>query len=67
MDPFHGIRDHPQMMSTLRRGGGGRWPKRENNTDRLHDWDSDKGVGAKKLQKSADVIYGWSRTLMSKI
>ena len=40
-------------------GGGGGSPKRDNRTDRLREWDSDKGEGVQKSQNLRDFIYGW--------
>ena len=43
-----------------------RWgcPKRDDSTDRLREWDSDKGRGG---GQKCDVIYGWSLTYLRPI
>ena len=38
------------MTSALREREGS-WSKRDNSTDRLHEWDSDKGGRGPKIQK----------------
>ena len=38
---------------------GGRFQKHDNSTDRLREWDSDKGEGGPKYKKFADVIEIW--------
>ena len=38
-------------------GEGEGWPKRDNSTDRLREWDSDKEEeGVQKCKKIADII-----------
>ena len=37
------------MTSALRQREGG-WSKRDDSTDRLREWDSDKGGGGQKIQ-----------------
>ena len=37
-------------------GEGGGWPKCDDSTDRLREWDSDKGEGVQKSENYADVI-----------
>ena len=44
-------------MTSALRGREGGWSKRDNSTDRLREWDSDKGIGGPKMW---DVLYGWS-------
>ena len=44
-------------------GGGGGSSKRDNSTDRLREWDSDKGRGVENPKNFADVIYGMSLVL----
>ena len=39
-------------MTSALRGREGGWPKHDDNTDRLHEWDSDKGGGGLKIQKN---------------
>ena len=39
------------MTSALRQREGG-WSKRDDSTDRLHEWDSDKGLGGPNFPKS---------------
>ena len=38
------------------RGREGGWSKRDNISDRLREWDSDKGDGVQKSENFADVI-----------
>ena len=48
------------MTSALRLGGGN--PKFDDSTDKLRDWDIEKGGGVQKSQNFGDVIYGgWSQ------
>ena len=37
-------------------GEGGGWSKRDDSTDRLREWDSDKGEGVQKSENFPDVI-----------
>ena len=43
-------------MTSARRGREGGSPKRDDSTDRLREWDSDKGEGVQKSENFADVI-----------
>ena len=44
-------------MTSALRGREGGWSKRDDSTDRLRDWDSDKGgEGGQKSENFADVI-----------
>ena len=38
-------------MTSALRGREGGWSKRDGSTDRLREWDSDKGGGGPKIQK----------------
>ena len=45
-------------MTSALRGREGGWSKRDDSTDRLRDWDSDKGgEGVQKSENFADVIF----------
>ena len=43
-------------MTSALRGREGGWSKRDDSTDRLREWDSDKGERVQKSQIFADVI-----------
>ena len=43
-------------MTSALRGREGSWSKRDNSTDRLREWDSDKGGEVQKSENFADVI-----------
>ena len=47
-------------MTSTEEGGG--WPKRDNNTGRMQEYDSDKGEGVETPKKIADVICEWPLT-----
>ena len=50
-------------MTSALRGREGGWSKRDDSTDRLREWDSDKeGEGVQKSENFADVLYVWSLT-----
>ena len=53
--PGDQFRGDTYMTSALRGREGG-WPKRDDSTDRLREWDSDRGEGVQKSQNFADVI-----------
>ena len=38
-------------MTSALRGREGGWSKRDDSTDRLREWDSDKGGGGPKIRK----------------
>ena len=44
------MRGHTLMTSALR-GREGDWSKCDDSTDRLREWDSDKGGGGPKIRK----------------
>ena len=43
-------------MTSALRGREGGWSKRDDSTDRLREWDSDKGGGVQKSKNFANVI-----------
>ena len=43
-------------MTSAVRGREGGWSKRDDSTDRLREWDSDKGEGVQKSKTFAGVI-----------
>ena len=43
-------------MTSALRGREVGWSKRDDSTDRLREWDSDKGEGVQKFENFADVI-----------
>ena len=43
-------------MTSALRGREGGWSKRDDSTDRLREWDSDKGEGVKKSENVVDVV-----------
>ena len=46
--------------SSRRQEGGGGYVKHDNISDRLREWDSDKGRwGSKNMKFLRNVIYGW--------
>ena len=49
------VRDHSHMTSALRGREGG-CPKHDDSTDRLREWDSDKGGVVQKAEKFVDII-----------
>ena len=49
-------------MTSALRGREGCWPKHDDSTDRLREWDSDKeGRGSKSVKNLHDFLYGWFR------
>ena len=47
-------------MTSALRGREGGWSKHDDSTDRLREWDSDKGgEGVQKSENFADVLYVW--------
>ena len=42
-------------MTSALRGGSGGYPKRDDSTDKLFEWDSDRG-GVKQSENVADVM-----------
>ena len=43
-------------MTSALRGREGGWSKHDDSTDRLREWDRDKGEGVQKSENFADVI-----------
>ena len=45
-------------MTSALRGREGGWSKRDGSTDRLREWDSDKGEGIQKSEKLTSFMGG---------